>query len=73
VDWATESTAADVDAGAEPAAALLDDCAGVEAAEDVGAADVDVDVDVPPPHPDSSAASANADRPMLRCFFIAAP
>jgi hypothetical protein len=38
----------------------------------VGAADVDVVV-VPPPHPDNSAARANADKPMLRFFFIAAP
>jgi hypothetical protein len=50
----------------------LDGCAGVEAAADVGAADVDVVV-VPPPHPDNSAARANADKPMLRFFFIAAP
>jgi hypothetical protein len=52
--------------------APLDGCAGVEAAADVGAADVDVVV-VPPPHPDNSAARANADKPMLRFFFIAAP
>jgi hypothetical protein len=53
--------------------ALPDGCAGVEAADDVGAVVVVVVVVVPPPHPDNSAARANADKPMLRFFFIAAP
>ncbi|GAA2138157.1 hypothetical protein GCM10009825_24390 [Arthrobacter humicola] len=64
VDWATVRSAADVDAGAELAAALLE--------EGAGAADVDVVV-LAPPQPDNSAARANAVKPRLRCFFIAAP
>jgi hypothetical protein len=53
-----------MDDGAELAGAL--DSAGADVA---GAADVGVVV-VPPPQPDRRAARANADKPMLRCFFI---
>jgi hypothetical protein len=62
------------DAGAELPDAPLDVSMGVDAAaeEGAGAAEVGVVVLVPP-HPDSNAARAKADKPMLRCFFIAAP
>ena len=56
-----------MDAGAELAGALVAVSAGAEVA---GAADVGVVVVAPPPQPDSRAARANADKPMLRCFFI---
>jgi len=55
-----------MDDGAELAGALVAVSAGAEVA---GAADVAVVV-VPPPQPDRRAARANADKPMLRCFFI---
>jgi hypothetical protein len=60
--------------GAELAAALPDDSMGVDAAAEEGAGAADVGaVEVAPPQPDNSAARANADKPRLRCFFIAAP
>src|SRR3954471_10945005 len=76
LESATMSSAAD--AGAELIAAP-DDSAGVDApaevagAEEAGAAGVVAVVVAPPPPPDSSAARAKAGKPMLRCFFIAAP